>query len=216
MPYLSYLFIFIGAVALIALLSVVVTRMRNKRHLEAMRTAVEDSKYAEKKPLVRPKVMKGAQPVVGIKVLKRSDIVGSAEAAPETKAAEAEPSVPPVEAEAAPFVPCPYPPFSNARAVEVLGLSQAEADAFIVELIAQIEEEMPALEAAVAAQDMVQIEEISHKLKGSASSLGEGGIADLLSDFNTCAKEKDERDALDEYAANLRYYLAELKEAFPA
>ncbi|WP_345973544.1 hypothetical protein [Sulfurimonas diazotrophicus] len=224
MPYLSIIVTLLVVIVLAVVVSVVVTRLRNRHHLENMREAVEQSKYAEKKPLSKPKVMKGAQPNVGIKVLQRDEIAATSEAGTppgaETTAGERGELAPPeqVPAEAAEplFVPRPYPPFNNARAVEEFGLSQEEANSFIGELVSQIESELPALVAAVTALDMVRVEEAIHKLKGSTSNLGEGGMTDLLSDFNDYVKKGRDPDTLDEYVANLNYYLAELKKVVPS
>lgn len=133
--------------------------------------------------------------------------------APEEEIAEA------VEEEgltAAAFEPRPYPEFSNARAVEQLGLSQEEADMFISELVIQIDEELPNLDAAVAEHDVEQVERLSHKLKGSATSLGEGGVADVLVDFNTYCKSGDDAGVIQDHLNNLKYYFEQLKEQFPA
>ncbi|MHC3994313.1 Hpt domain-containing protein [Thiomicrolovo sp. ZZH C-3] len=212
MPYLSILLTLLVVVVVVGLVSVLVTRMRNSRHLESMRDEVELAKYTEKKPATKPKVMKGAQPDVGIRVLRAETASApeeeSGESAPEAKATAERPE--------APFVPRHYPPFSNARAMTEFGLSQEEADDFTRELIAQIEAETADLDAAVASRDCVQLEEVLHKLKGSTSNLGEGGITALLADFNNYVKEGTDPDTIDDYVANLHYYLDELKKVFPA
>jgi len=141
--------------------------------------------------------------------------------APEAEVAEAPEEAVlevPEEAAVAPaaFEPRPYPEFSNARAVEQLGLSQEEADMFISELVTQIDEELPNLDAAVAEHDVEQVEHLSHKLKGSATSLGEGGVADVLVDFNTYCKSGDDAEVIRDHMNNLRYYFEQLKEQFPA
>ncbi|MEJ2468200.1 MAG: Hpt domain-containing protein [Campylobacterales bacterium] len=130
----------------------------------------------------------------------------------ETVEAAAEAAVP---SEAA-FEAKPYPEFNNARAVEQLGLSQEEADMFISELVTQIDEELPNLDAAIAAHDVEQVERLSHKLKGSATSLGEGGVADVLVDFNTYCKDGDDAEVMQAHMNNLKYYYERLKEQFPA
>lgn len=136
-----------------------------------------------------------------------------AEIAEELPAAEEK--VPAEEAPAA-FEPKPYPEFNNARAVEQLGLSQEEADMFIGELVTQIEEEIPNLDAALAANDVEKLEKVSHMLKGSATSLGEGGVADVLVDFNTYCKSGSDRAVLETHINNLRYYFEKLKAKFAA
>jgi len=136
---------------------------------------------------------------------------GIGEALPEAVAPGEWEAEHPVEAE---FVPTPYPEFSNARAVEQLGLSQEEADLFMPELVAQIEEELPNLEAAIAANDVVQVERVSHMLKGSSTNLGSGGVSDVLVAFNTYCKTGSDFEVIQNHMQNLRFYLGRLKAQF--
>jgi HPt (histidine-containing phosphotransfer) domain-containing protein len=126
---------------------------------------------------------------------------------------------PAVEAEApaeAAFEPTPYPEFSNARAVEELGLSQEEADMFMGELVSQIEEALPDLEAAAAAHDTEKLEAVSHMLKGSATNLGTGGVADALVDFNTYCKEGNDPQVIQKHMDDLHFYFDVLKSRYGA
>lgn len=107
-----------------------------------------------------------------------------------------------------------YPPFDNTRAMEEFGLPKEDADLFIVDLIEQIEDEMPALEVAVEAHDVKKIEDISHMIKGSATNLGTGGAADVLIDFNTYMKSGEDPLVIAAHMRNLHRALAELKEQF--
>jgi len=107
-----------------------------------------------------------------------------------------------------------YDKFNNARAVEQLGLSQDEADMFIKELIQQIDDELPKLEAAIDNEDFEQIDDISHMIKGSSSSLGSGGVADVLSEMNEYSKEGRDIEIIRDYLYNLKYYFNELKTQF--
>ncbi len=107
-----------------------------------------------------------------------------------------------------------YNPFSNARAVEFLGLSQEEADMFIGELIAQLDTELPHLEKAVQQKDYEKIETISHSLKGSATSLGTGGVSDVLIDFNTYIKTGNDNQIIEAHLDNLKHYLIDLKRVY--
>ena len=107
-----------------------------------------------------------------------------------------------------------YPAFDNTRTLEEFGLSKEEADDFIVDLIQQIEDEMPGLVAAVEANDSKQIEDISHMIKGSATNLGTGGVADVLVDFNTYMKTASDADVIAKHMKNLDHALKELKEQF--
>ena len=107
-----------------------------------------------------------------------------------------------------------YEPFNNSRAVELLGLSQEEADMFIGELIAQFDAEFSHLEEAVRQKDYKRIETISHSLKGSSTSLGTGGVSDVLIDFNTYVKTGTDMQVIEAHLENLKHYLAGLRRAF--
>jgi len=110
--------------------------------------------------------------------------------------------------------PRTYEPFSNTRAVELLGLSQEEADMFIGELIAQLDTELPHLEEAVQQKNHEKIETISHSLKGSATSLGTGGVSDVLIDFNTYVKTGNDNQIIEAHLDNLKHYLIDLKRVY--
>ena len=107
-----------------------------------------------------------------------------------------------------------YPPFDNTRTMEEFGLSKEEANDFIVDLIQQIEDEMPALITAVEANDSKQIEDISHMIKGSATNLGTGGVADVLIAFNTYMKTDNDPKVIAKYMRHLTRALEELKVQF--
>ena len=96
-----------------------------------------------------------------------------------------------------------YEKFNNMRAVEQLGLSQEEADMFVKELIEQIDEELPKLEAAIEKKEFEQIDDISHMIKGSSASLGSGGVADLLTEMNEYCKKGRDIEIIKEYLYNL-------------
>ncbi|MCX6073677.1 MAG: Hpt domain-containing protein [Campylobacterales bacterium] len=107
-----------------------------------------------------------------------------------------------------------YKPFSNDRAVELLGLSQEDADMFIGELIQQFDAELSNLEEAVRAKNYERIETISHSLKGSSTSLGTGGVSDVLIDFNTYVKTGNDSRIIEAHLENLKHYLVDLKRVF--
>lgn len=107
-----------------------------------------------------------------------------------------------------------YPVFDNTRTMEEFGLSKEDADDFAVDLIKQVEVEIPGLEEAVSTQDNKKIEEVSHMIKGSATNLGTGGIADVLVDFNTYMKTANDPSVIAGHMRNLRRALKELKEQF--
>jgi len=107
-----------------------------------------------------------------------------------------------------------YAPFDHSRTMEEFGLSKEDADDFIVELIQQIEAEMPALETAVETKDNKRIEDISHMIKGSATNLGTGGAADVLVDFNTYMKTGGDPAVIAMHMRHLHRALGDLKEQF--
>ena len=107
-----------------------------------------------------------------------------------------------------------YATFDNTRTMEEFGLSREEANDFILDLITQVEEELVKLEAAVEAHDTKKIEDISHMIKGSATNLGTGGIADVLVDFNTYMKSASEPEVIASHMRNLHRAYDELKTQF--
>lgn len=107
-----------------------------------------------------------------------------------------------------------YSAFDHSRTMEEFGLDADEAAEFIQELIKQVEDELPKLEEAVQAQDEKAIEDISHMIKGSATNLGSGGIADVLIDFNTYAKEGSDPVIIAKHMRHLHRALVELKQQF--
>lgn len=125
--------------------------------------------------------------------------------------AEEEPAVEELQVEEDTYT---YEVFDNARTMEEFGLSKEEANDFIIDLIQQIEDEMPGLEEAVSASDTQKIEDVSHMIKGSATNLGTGGIADVLVDFNTYMKTGSDSSVVAGHMRNLRRALTELKEQF--
>jgi len=107
-----------------------------------------------------------------------------------------------------------YATFDNTRTMVEFGLSREEANDFILDLITQVEEELVNLEAAVEAHDTKKIEDISHMIKGSATNLGTGGIADVLVDFNTYMKSASEPEVIASHMRNLHRAYDELKTQF--
>lgn len=109
-----------------------------------------------------------------------------------------------------------YPPFDNSRAVIELNLSQEEADMFVGELIKAVDAEVIKLDSAIANEDIREIEEITHMITGSASTIGYGGITNVLIDFYTAVQHRETYPILKTHLANLKYYLIRLKEEHAA
>ena len=107
-----------------------------------------------------------------------------------------------------------YAPYNNSRAVDEMGLSQEDADAFVSDLIKAIEVEIPTIEAAIMTQDYKVIEEIVHTITGSASTLGSGGISSAFISFYAAVQHRDSFQKIYVQLQNVKYYLKELKEQF--
>ena len=103
-----------------------------------------------------------------------------------------------------------YPEFSHIRLVE-MGLSEEEAKEFVAELIPQLETEIPLLEAALKEGDFHKMERLTHGIKGSATNLGTGGVADLLAEYNTYLKTGTDIDIAEAYIEHLKEYTNALK-----
>jgi len=106
-----------------------------------------------------------------------------------------------------------YPDFDNSRLLG-MGLSQKDADDFVLELIEQIDDHIPKIEAAIGADDFENVERLTHSLKGSATNLGTGGVADQLIEFNTYCKSGKNKEKVENYLASLKTCQAKLKKQF--
>ena len=115
-------------------------------------------------------------------------------------------------AESIPEIP-EYPEFSHSRLLE-MGLSDEEAREFVDELITQIENQIPLIQAAIDANDFHQMERMTHSIKGSSTNIGTGGVADLLVDYNTYLKTGHDLPLAKAYLENLKIYLAKLQEQY--
>ena len=80
-----------------------------------------------------------------------------------------------------------YGRFDHSRLIE-MGLSEEEAISFVKELIEQIKAQIPLIKEAIEEKDFTRMERLTHSLKGSATNIGTGGIADLLVKYNTYLK----------------------------
>lgn len=169
--------------------------------------AIEPKPVPEPEP-VKPAAAPKAEPVAP----KPEPVMPKPAPEPAMPEPESIPEEPKIDAaaEAGPT----YPTYSNQRAIDQLGLTQEEADEFVVELIGQIEAEIPNLKSAVAEGDIEKIERVSHMLKGSATSLGEGGIADQLVEFNTYCKHGSDPKVVEGFMKTFHREFAALKTQF--
>lgn len=219
------LLIAVGFAIIVFLLAVLIASMRTaSRYTPGRAKKPRSDKHAPAAPK-KAKVKKAEAESFAVEPPKRELTAIEPAPVPEPeKAAGPEASLPvgeePPAAETAEPAPAEetsgavYPRFSNQRAIDQLGLSQEEADMFVEELIGQIEAEIPNLEAAVAEGNFEKIERVSHMLKGSATSLGEGGIADQLVEFNTYCKHGKDFEAVREFMRTFHREFEALKAQF--
>ncbi len=109
---------------------------------------------------------------------------------------------------------CLYPKFNHSRLLD-MGLSPDEAKEFVSELIPQIEVQIPLIKKAMNISDFHNMERLTHSIKGSSTSVGTGGISDLLVDFNTYLKTGSELAIAEAYFNHLNHYYKELKIQYP-
>ncbi len=103
-----------------------------------------------------------------------------------------------------------YPQFTHNRLID-MGLSNDEAHEFVIELIPQIENQIPLINEAIQSSDFHQVERLTHHIKGSATNIGTGGIADLLVEYNTYLKSGTDITIVKSYFQDLVQYTKELK-----
>jgi hypothetical protein len=106
-----------------------------------------------------------------------------------------------------------YPNFSHERLIK-MGLSQNEVLDFVKELIPQIEIQTPLIKEAINLSDFHQVERLTHHIKGSATNIGTGGVADLLIEYNTYLKSGTDIEIIKSYFQSLVYYTKELKRQY--
>ncbi len=107
-----------------------------------------------------------------------------------------------------------HPKYDNSRAVDEMGLTQEEADSFVLDLIKAIDSEIPRIEESISASEYKNVEEIVHTITGTSSTLGSGGISSALISFYTAVQHRDSFQELYIHLQNVKYYLAELKEQY--
>lgn len=107
-----------------------------------------------------------------------------------------------------------YGTYDHSRLTREIGLSSAEADEFVMELIAQIEQDIPRLDTLIEKRDFAMAERVTHGLKGASLNIGENGIAQLLVDYNTYLKANHDPLVVEAYQQRLKEMLGELKEEY--
>ena len=106
-----------------------------------------------------------------------------------------------------------YPRFDHSRLLD-MGLSQEDAKEFVQELIPQIETNIVLIQESLEISDFQSMERLTHSLKGSSTTVGTGGVADLLVDFNTYLKTGTEFTIAEAYLEHLKHYFEALKKQY--
>jgi len=108
---------------------------------------------------------------------------------------------------------CKYPKFNYERLLG-LGLSEEEAIAFTKELIPQIKTQIPLIKEALEKEDFHNMEKLTHSIKGSSTTVGTGGISDLLVEYNTYLKAGKDLPIAEAYFKHLNRYAEDLEKEF--
>jgi len=108
---------------------------------------------------------------------------------------------------------CKYPKFDYSRLLK-MGLGENEAVEFVKELIPQIKTQIPLIKEAIEASDFHNIERLTHSIKGSSTTVGSGGVSDLLVEFNTYVKTEKEIPVIEAYLKHLTHYCKELEKEY--
>ncbi|MFK5976578.1 MAG: hypothetical protein QM493_08730 [Sulfurovum sp.] len=107
-----------------------------------------------------------------------------------------------------------YPKYDHSRMITDLGLTEDDAIEFIADLIGQMESTIPQIDSSINSKDYETMESLTHAIKGSATNLGTGGVADVLIDFNTYLKMGKDIDIINSYFGHLKKYSIQLKEQY--
>jgi HPt (histidine-containing phosphotransfer) domain-containing protein len=127
---------------------------------------------------------------------------------------DADAKLPPGMEETAPILPVAnYGRFDHSRLID-MGLSSEEANAFVQELITQVDTQIPLIKEAMEKEDFIRMERLTHSLKGSATNIGTGGISDLLVKYNTYLKTGKQLPVAKAYFAHLQESLAQLRSQY--
>lgn len=108
---------------------------------------------------------------------------------------------------------CEYPKFDYSRLLK-MGLSEDEAIEFIKELIPQLKTQIPLIKEALNKEDFHSMERLTHSIKGSSTTVGTGGVSDLLVEYNTYLKTGKDIPVAEAYFKNLNRYTDELEKQF--
>ena len=124
---------------------------------------------------------------------------------------QGQPEQTPAQQQAKEILAKDYGSFNHQRLVEGMGLSPEEADEFVMELIGQLEAAIGQLDELIEKGDYTEVEHVTHGLKGAALNIGEGGVAQLLIDYNTYMKHGTEKPIVEAYQTRLKQTVSDLK-----
>ena len=226
-------YIIVSVFVLILVLFVYLEYKNEKKYQEERRQKRQNVKKEEKKPVVKPKKVpsakeleeKRAQEKKAEQKKRLEEQILEAQRLQEKKLEPEltpKPVVTEIKTETVEITEKPkniaislgkYPKFDHSRLLK-MGLSEAEAKEFVAELIPQIETQIPLIKEAMAISDFHNMERLTHSIKGSSTTVGTGGISDLLVDFNTYVKTGTELAIAEAYLKQLKYYCEELKEQY--
>ncbi len=186
----------------------------------AAKAPEEAPQKTQKTPEAKPKTIKTQEPEKTVTPPKTPE-VPTAETKPETVVQEVKetpkPAPKPEPKKEQPAIELPkgdYPDFNYDRLIE-MGLSEEEAMEFIQELIPQIGGQIPLIDEAMKIPDFHKMERLTHSIKGSSTTIGTGGVSDLLVDYNTYLKTGEELPVAEAYQEHLKRYFEKLKKQFP-
>ncbi|WP_415408141.1 Hpt domain-containing protein [Sulfurovum sp. CS9] len=226
-------YIIISVFVLILILFVYIEYKNEKKYQEERRQKRQNVKKEEKKPVIKPKKVPSAKELEEKEVQEkraeqkkrleeqrlqeqRLEEQRLEEKRLQEKKLEPELTPKPVVTEKPKTIAISlgkYPKFDHSRLLE-MGLSEEEAKEFVAELIPQIETQIPLIKEAMAISDFHNMERLIHSIKGSSTTVGTGGVSDLLVDYNTYLKTGTELAIAEAYLEQLKHYCEELKEQY--
>jgi len=227
-------YIIISVFALMLIIFIYIAYKNEKKYQEERRQKRPDVKKEEKKPVRKPRKVPSAKELEAKKEQekkleekrleeqrleeqrleeKRLEEQRLEEQRLEEKKPEPELIPEPVVSEKIDLPECNYPKFDHSRLLD-MGLSQEEAQEYVQELIPQIGAQIPLIKEAIEIPDFENMEQLTHSIKGSSTTVGTGGISDLLTDFNTYIKTGTEPAIVEAYFEQLNHYYEELKQQY--
>ncbi len=198
---LNVLIIFVIAISVFLLLMVVSKLLKKDDHIDKLKRELEEKEEQKRDALDR-----------AVEVEEESDRVTEIE----KESDRVEESIDEI---VEPLVETPditkYPPFSHERAKREFGLGDSEAVEFIKDLVVQLDDELPLLRKALDDDDIAEIRRLSHLLKGSSSSLGDGGVSDAIASLDEyLSGGGSDLQMIGAMIVDVEHYSVELKSSY--